>query len=57
MKTFFDIESEQTITLLELYDEFIELKKYNPSEYNYSFIEYIGNCLTRNNGTLEIIET
>ena len=56
MKTFFDIESEQIITLEQLYDEFTELKKANPFEHDYTFFEYVSNCLTHNNGTLEIIE-
>lgn len=56
MKALFDIESETIVSLEQLYDEFTEMKKNNPSEYDYTFFEYLQNCLTRNNGTIEIIE-
>lgn len=53
---FYDIESEQTITIEHLYNEYTVNKTEQPDEYNYSFMEYINNCLTSNNGTLEIIK-
>lgn len=50
---YIDIESNEIITKEQLYIEYMENKKNNPSEYNYSFSEYIENSLTINNGTLE----
>lgn len=54
MKEFYDIDSNQFITETELLEEFIEVSKANPTEYeNITFGQYINNCLTINNGTLE----
>ena len=53
MQKFHDIESNEIITKFQLLEEFENLKKENPSEFAYSFPEYIENCLTINNGTLE----
>ena len=52
---FYDIESGDFVTLDELQNEFLEMKFQDPDTYNYSFSEYIENCLTKNNGTLEIV--
>lgn len=52
---FFDIESGEYITTEQLFSEYIENRKSNPDEYSYSFPEYVKNCLTVNNGTLEKI--
>lgn len=56
MKTFYDIESEKIVSVLELHNEYTENRKSFPEEFNYSFSEYVNNCLTINNGTLEVIE-
>lgn len=53
---FFDIESCETVTISQLYIEYIDNKTNQPTEYNYSFADYIRNCLTENNGTLELIK-
>ena len=52
---FYDIESEEIISSLQLLNEYIENVKSNPSEFNYSFSDYIKNCLHESNGTLRII--
>lgn len=52
---FVDIESGEKITLTQLESEFNSLRAEQPDEYNYSFPEYINNCLTLHNGTLEIL--
>lgn len=52
---YIDIETNETITTEQLFKEYTENKQNAPEEYNYSFAEYINNCLTRNNGTLEKI--
>lgn len=53
---FYDIESKEIITEKQLYSEYIENKNALPDEYNYPFSDYIRNCLTTSNGTLEIIK-
>ena len=50
---FLDIESGEKVTLGQLMEEYEQNRKAMPSEYNYSFDEYVANCLTENNGTLE----
>lgn len=52
---FYDIESGKTITREQLFEEYKQNQKIMPDEYNYSFDEYVNNCLTSHNGTLEII--
>lgn len=47
-----DINSNEIITATRLREEYEENKKNLPEEYNYSFEEYIQNCLTKNNGSL-----
>ena len=53
MQKFHDIESGEIITEEQLLKEFNILKSEQPAEYNYTFPEFIMNCLTSNNGTLE----
>ena len=50
---FWDIESGEKITLGQLMEEYEQNRKAMPSEFNYSFDEYVKNCLVENNGTLE----
>ena len=53
--TFIDIETGELVTVEQLETEFNSLRSEQPDEHNYSFSEYIRNCLTRYNGTLEIV--
>ena len=56
MRSFFDIEARQFISETELLQEFVRLSQENPTEYgNITFGQYLNNCLTINNGTLEEI--
>ena len=56
MRYFFDTESREIISESELLEEFLRLAKESPSEYgNITFGQYLNNCLTINNGTLEEI--
>ena len=48
-----DIETGEHVTTEQLYTEYLHMKQEQPEEYSYSFPEYIQNCLTENNGTLE----
>ena len=50
---FLDIESGEKVTIGQLMEEYEQNRKKLPNEFNYSFDEYIANCLTENNGTLE----
>lgn len=53
--SFLDIETNEIITTERLYEEYKE----NMQSGNYelvSFSEYVYNCLTANNGTLEVLE-
>ena len=52
---YYDIESGEAVTIDQLYAEYIAMQTAQPEEYPYSFDDYVGNCLTRNNGTLEPI--
>lgn len=52
---YYDIESCETVTTEQLYNEYMRNRQEQPDEYNYSFAEYIKNSLTTNNGTLERI--
>lgn len=47
-----DIETGETVTLEELKQEYLMLADTVEEQ---TFDEYLENCLTRNNGTLEII--
>lgn len=53
---FYDIESDEYITIEQLFLEYQENRKSNPSEFKYSFSDYIRNCLTINGGTLESVQ-
>lgn len=56
MRFFFDTETREIISESELLEEFLRLAEENPSEYgNITFGQYLNNCLTINNGTLEEI--
>lgn len=48
-----DINSNEIVTIEQLLEEYNENKRILPDEFNYSFDEYVKNCLTINNGTLE----
>ena len=52
MKIFYDVESEQYITIEELRQQYEELKEAGETEAD-SFEEYLDNCMTKNNGALD----
>ena len=52
---YYDIEQEQIVTREQLFVEYKELIESGNIE-TVTFEQYINNCLTRNNGTLEIIK-
>lgn len=52
---FYDVETKETITIEQLYNEFKQLQTEQPEEYNYNFNQYILNC-TDKNGTLQEIK-
>lgn len=54
MYKYHDIESDDILTLDELKQEYHMLVN-NGIIVDQTFDEYLNNCLTRNNGTLEII--
>lgn len=55
-RKFFDIETREVITEEILAETLAELKECNPSDYgNITLDQYINNCLTIHNGTLEEI--
>ena len=54
MYKYHDIESDTIVTLDELKQEY-QLLVNNGTIEDQTFDEYLNNCLTRNNGTLEII--
>lgn len=56
MTAFRDIESNEIVTIEQLKLEYDQLKKNDPESFDYSFPEYVENCMARNNGTLEKIE-
>lgn len=49
---YYDNESSSVITEEQLFEIFESLKKENPYEYEYSFPEYLENCMYYNNGSL-----
>ena len=53
---YFDIESNQIVTREQLFAEYQTMKESYPEEYGYTFPEYVKNCLTSSNGTLELIK-
>ena len=54
MRKFLDIERDEVITLEELRAEFEDLKASGDTESE-TFEQYLTNCMTKNNGTLEEI--
>lgn len=52
---FHDIESGLYVSCSELFIEYENGRKNEPYNYDFTFNEYIENCLTRSNGTLEIV--
>ena len=53
-KKYFDIETREIITEEVLAETLEELKECDPNTYgNITLAQYINNCLTINNGTLE----
>ena len=52
---YYDIESGEIITIEQLFEEYKQNQKAYHDEFNYSFDEYVNNCLTSHNVTLEII--
>lgn len=56
MRYYYDIETEKYISESELRTIFGNLKQEN-SDIDYSFLHFISNCLTRNNGSLETLQT
>lgn len=50
---FHDIESGEAVTLATLRKEYDRMKAEQPDEYGYTFPEYVSNCMTWNNGTLQ----
>ena len=54
MRKFFSIETREIVTEDVLADTLEELKECDPNTYgNITLGQYINNCLTINNGTLE----
>ena len=51
----FDINSNEYVSRMLLQEEYEEFKKQQPYEFNYSFEDYINNCLVENNGSLIIV--
>jgi hypothetical protein len=54
MIKFYDTEHGETVTLAELMTEYDTLKAEEATEAE-DFGAYLHNCLTENNGTLEVI--
>ena len=55
MRKFYDTEHDKEITLEELQAEFEDLKASGDTESE-TFEQYLSNCMTYNNGTLEEIQ-
>lgn len=53
MKKYYDTEHDRIVTTEELEREYRESKKANGTDAE-SFSQYLGNCMVRNNGTLEL---
>jgi hypothetical protein len=57
MYDYYDIESGEIVTMVELKAEFDNLQTNEPwNVENMTFDEYLENCLTANGGTLEKID-
>ena len=52
---FYDVEQDEFVTVEQLEDEYNQFRLDEPENYDYPFSDYIENCLTKNNGTLEIV--
>ena len=50
---YIDIETNEIISTEQLLAEYESMRSAQPEEYNYSFADYVHNCMTENNGTLE----
>lgn len=48
LKKLYDINSGEITTIDELKTIFDQLKAEEPEEYNYSFTQYIDNCIGKN---------
>lgn len=57
MRRFFDTETRETITEMELKATFDELKNDDPETYNYSFEDYIRNCTDKNGVLIQVTES
>lgn len=55
MRKFLDTENGVEITIAELEAEFEQLKREQPTEYNYSFDEYLNNCTSKNGFLCELL--
>ncbi len=55
MRKFYDVDRDETITIEQLEKEYNEIKAIGGTDSE-TFDEYIINCLTYNNGTLEEIK-
>lgn len=55
IKLFRDIETDETITAEQLYKEYLDALQ-DGEHGGILFSEYVWNCLTINNGTLEAIK-
>ena len=55
MKLYWDVEDQRIHTEEELRKDFEQFKADQPDEYDYSFAEYLRNCLSKN-GSLYRIE-
>lgn len=54
MRLFKDTEYGDIVTESVLKAEFNALRSENPTEYNYSFDEYVNNCISKNGFLTEI---
>ena len=55
MRRFYDINTEEIVTEDDLARELAALKLEDHEHYDVTLEDYINNCLTHNNGTLEEI--
>lgn len=53
MKYYYDIESNGIVSEAQILAEYLKLPEND--QINIAFSEYLSNCMTRNNGTLETI--
>ena len=55
MRYYYDIEQQEYIPESELRAIYNQLRTEQPDNYDYSFLHFISNCLTQNNGSLESV--